>query len=430
MSEKCVKYELSDELITGRTGLMIFHEYWNRYNLAKTADTIFGFPGSNRGIKASVFIKTLIELNIDGAICLEDVRKLESDKAYKKLTGTKHYPTSDAIGDWLRRQGKIDGERKLLKLNNYIIRMNKETDLILDVDSTIIESDKGDGAMSYKGIKGYHPLLGMIVSSGLIVHSRFRQGNSNAGEDLLDFILECNKSAQDKIKYIRSDSAGYNHEIMNYCFDNDKYFSITADHDSSVMNSLSKIAENQWKWGRKSDGTLADWEVAETIHTTNKSKESFRLVVKRKKHLGQINIFEQSLYSHWIVATNLPEETYSSNEVILFQQGRGEMERLIGELKHHYNMDHMPCGQIEANRMYFTIGVLVFNIMQIIKEISLGQEWLKRTIRSIRYNLIHLPSKIVSSGRYMISKMVCPKECFEIFLNAFLKIKYGPPVFV
>jgi len=421
-----IKFEHSTELITDKTGLLLVDEFWKKFNLNDMIDNAFGKPGSNRGIMASKYVRTLVELIIDGGTHLEDVRKLEADTAYKKLIGIKSYPTSDAIGDWLRRQGELGGEKKMWHIISQLLKMNKDKELILDVDATLIQSDKGDGKKSYEGIVGYHPLLGMTVENGLCIGSRFRFGNEYAGADLLGFIKECNRNIGNRVKIVRSDSAGYNHEIINYCDEVGKYFIITADRDNSVMEAVNKIERSQWVWGKNEDGSKAKWQIAETSHTMNETKKAFRLVIKRRKIIGQLGLFNQDGYSYWMLVTNLPEEKYSSNDIILFQHDRGEMERLIGEFKNHFNMEHMPCGQLTANSVYFTIGVLAYNIIQLIKEISLDKEWLKRSIRSIRYNIIHLPSKIISSSRYLVSKIVCAKELFECFVFAYNRLRYAP----
>ena len=59
---------------------------------------------------ASDYVPTLAEMVIDGAMHLEDVKDFERDEAYELMTGREHYPTSDTLGDWLRRQGGTDGE--------------------------------------------------------------------------------------------------------------------------------------------------------------------------------------------------------------------------------------------------------------------------------------------------------------------------------
>jgi hypothetical protein len=426
MGKIILKLEHSEELLTHKTGFIILDEYWKKNKLSERIDKEFGKPGSNRGFKASIFSKTIVEMLIDGGEHLEDVKKLESDTGYKKIIGINNYPTPDAIGDWLRRQGNENGEKKLWTVIQELTKLDEGHLGILDIDSSIIESDKGDGKKSYKGIVGYHPLIGMTVKNGLCVGSKFRYGNENAGDKLDEFIKECEKNVQGEVKIIRSDSAGYEHKIINYCIESGKYFSITADHDESVKASIKKIEKDEWKWGINEDGSRAEWKVAETIHTMNKTKKSFRLVVKRRKLYGQLGLFDKDGYSYWVIATNLPIEQYDSNEIILFHQGRGEMERLLGELKHHFSMEHMPCGQMIANGLYFTIGVLAYNIIQLMKRHVLGEYWKTKSIKTIRYKLFQLPSRIVRSSRYMIAKVVTAKEYFEDLVFAYNKIIFAP----
>ncbi len=53
--------------------------------------------------------------------------------------------TSDAIGDWIRRQGGTVGEKKLMNVASELTNaLAKGIGLTLDVDATVIEADKGD----------------------------------------------------------------------------------------------------------------------------------------------------------------------------------------------------------------------------------------------------------------------------------------------
>lgn len=420
-----IKFIHTDELLSNKTGLLLIDEFWKKYHIGEMIDEIFGIPGSNRGIKSSVYIKSIVELIYCNDSHLEDIKKLESDRGYKKLTGTKKYPTSDALGDWLRRMGEKGCESKIWEVTRRLFK-NVGEEETLDIDSTIIEADKGDGEKSYKGITGYHPLIGLTIGNGICAGSKFRYGNASASEGLLDFIKECIKNLGKGIKIIRSDSAGYQSEIMNFCFDTNRYFTITADHDSAVMEAISKIEKTEWIQGKNRDGDFENWMVAETIHTTNKSNLSFRLVIKRERNKNQISIFDSNEYRYWIIATNLPQGRYSANDIILFHQKRGELERLIGEIKHHYNLEHMPCGQFSANSMYFTIGLFAYNILRLMTLTSLDPYWKNKSIRTIRYKLFDLPSKIVKSSRYLIARIAAPFEYFDSFVRCFNFIRFAP----
>jgi hypothetical protein len=425
-----LKLEQTDERLTRRTGLILINRFGDKINLSQKINRAFREPGSNRGIQASEYVLSIAEMLIDGATCLEDIRLFENDEAYKEMAEVKHYPTSDAIGDWLRRHGGADGEKRLWNVLSPIIQSGmtggSSSGLTLDIDGTLIEADKGDAKFTYKGFRGYHPLVGGSLELGLFVGSRFQQGNVSPQADLVSFIdEECLKNMPGTFTTIRSDSAGYNSEVINYCFDNNLRFTITADHDCAVMESVSKIPESEWDRGINDDGSTASYQVAETVHSLEKTTRSFRMVVKRIKDTRQQDLFTGQ-YRYWIIATNIPQREKDGQAIIHFQNQRGEFEKMIGELKHHYGLDHFPCGQFEANCLYFTIGILAFTLVQLLKRYYFGSEWKKKSVRSLRYHWLHVPSRIVSHARYTIVKVAMAPLLFQQLLSIYLQICLAP----
>jgi hypothetical protein len=421
-----LKLERTEERLTRKTGLVLIDRFGKKINLANRIDREFGRPGSNRGKAASEYVLTLSEMLIDGAVHLEDIIDFEGDEAYKQMTGRSHYPTSDALGDWLRRQGETAGEKKLMNVSSELTNaLTKGTGLTLDVDATVIEADKGDAQYTYKEMRGYQPLLAACVEIGLFVDTRFQHGNINTQGDLVSFIEECRELMPSRIKTVRSDSAGYNHQVVNYCFENHLYFTITADHDVAVMERVKRIGKNAWEKGKNENGSDADYEVAETIHTMNNSKSAFRLVVKRTDRGKQSDLFEGK-YHYWVIATNIPDQEKDADTVIHFHEQRGEMERMIGELKSHYNMDHFPCGQFSANSLYFAIGIFAFNLVQLLKQHYFANDWRTKTLQSLRRYWFYLPSRIVFHARYTIARVATTIETFNRLNQAFLKITRAP----
>lgn len=422
-----VKLERTDERLTRRTGLILVNRFGDKINLASKINRAFREPGSNRGFDASDYVLTLTEMLIDGATYLEDVRLFENDEAYKEMAEVRHYPTSDAIGDWLRRHGGTDGEQRLWTVISSLIQtMSGGSGLTLDIDGTLIEADKGDAQMTYKDFRGYHPLVGGSVELGLFAGSRFQHGNAVAQQELVSFIHECVNNLPGTFSTIRSDSAAYNHSVINDCFASGRRFTITADHDVAVLRAISQIPQNAWKQGRFDDGTPAAYQVAETIHTMEHTDRAFRLVVKRTKRHNQDDLFDGS-YHYWIIATNIPTEEKDAQAIIHFHNGRGEFEKMIGELKHHYGLDHLPCGQFSANSLYFTIGILAFTLVQLLKRHYFGDEWKKKSVRSLRYYWLHLPSRIVSHARYTIAKVAIIPALIEELLRIYLALSLAPP---
>jgi len=421
-----LKLERTDERLTRRTGLILVNRFGEKVNLASTINRAFRQPGSNRGFDASQYVLTIAEMMIDGATCLEDVRLFENDDAYKEMAEVRHYPTSDAIGDWLRRHGGSDGEGRLWSVISSLMQtMTGGSSLTLDIDGTLIEADKGDAQMTYKDFRGYHPLVGGSVELGLFAGSRFQHGNAAPQQELVSFIHQCVTNLPGTFSTIRADSGAYNHFVINDCFQNGRRFSITADHDAAVTEAVSRITENAWKQGRFDDGTRANYQVAETVHTMDRCTRAFRLVVKRTARRHQDDLFEGT-HHYWIIATNIPEDEKDAQAIIHFHNQRGEFEKMIGELKAHYGLDHLPCGQFSANSLYFTIGILAFTLVQLLKRHYFGSEWKKKSIRSLRYYWLHIPSRIVSHARYTIAKVATIPLIFEQLLRIYLALSLAP----
>lgn len=184
-----LKLERTDERLTRRTGLILVNRFGDKVNLAHKINRGFRAPGSDRGLDASEYVLALSEMIIDGATSLEDIRLFENDEAYKEMAEIRHYPSSDAIGDWLRRHGGSDGQGRLWTVIFSLIQtLTGSSGLVLDIDGTLIEADKGDAKMTYKDFRGYHPLVGGSVELGLFVGSRFQQGNAAPQHELVSFI--------------------------------------------------------------------------------------------------------------------------------------------------------------------------------------------------------------------------------------------------
>jgi hypothetical protein len=215
--------------------------------------------------------------------------------------------------------------------------------------------------------------------------------------------------------------------LINFCHHHQLYFRITADHDAAVMARIERMASSAWQPGYHRDGSAASWEVAQTDHTLNQSDCAFRLSVKRKKVERQKN--QEQLfpsYHYWIIATNLPEDRYTPLDVIHFHQQRGKMERWIGELKAQFNLDHVPCGQLPANALFFLIGLLAFNLGQLLKHFTFGEPGLKKSMRSLRGHFFLFPSIIIHHARQIILRIAASAWAFKDWMAAWQRLLYDP----
>jgi hypothetical protein len=70
------------------------------------------------------------------------------------------------------------------------------------------------------------------------------------------------------------------------------------------------------------------------------------------------------------VATNWAEQEKDAKEALQWHNERGEAENFNKELKIGFAMERMPCGQTEANAIFFRIGVIAYNLFIGFKRLS------------------------------------------------------------
>jgi hypothetical protein len=212
----------------------------------------------------------------------------------------------------------------------------------------------------------------------------------------LEFAQSCEAALpKGKRVYFRSDSAAYQAKVINYYSQPGRSFSITADLDVAVKREIQNLPEAAWQAYRTQEGIATEREIAETVHTLNATKQAFRLIVLRWPN-PQPNLFEAERYCYHAVATNREEP---ASEVVWKHNQRGESENWHKELKVGYGMEQMPCGQLEANALYFAIGVLAYNLGQVLKRRVLPASYRTVTVATLRWKVYRLAGKLVRHAR-------------------------------
>jgi len=277
--------------------------------------------------------------------------------------------------------------------------------LILDVDATEIEAEKQEAKWTYHQVQGYMPLVGYV--HGIWVGQEFREGNVSPGAGILAFAKQGEAALlEGKRIYFRSDSAAYQAEVINHYRPPGRTFTITADLDAAVKREIPNLPESAWQPDRTAEDIATDREIAETVHTMNGTKQAFRLIVLRWRN-SQPNLFETERYGYHAVATNREE---SAAEVIWKHNGRGQSENWHKELKLDVGMEQMPCGQKEAKALYFAIGVLAYNLAQLLKRRVLPEAYRTATVATLRWKVYRLAAKLVRHAGGLILQIKADTE--------------------
>lgn len=134
-----------------------------------------------------------------------------------------------------------------------------------------------------------------------------------------------------------------------------------------------------------------------------KTKKAFRLIVVRRPQQGDLFDPNAPRYRYTAVASNRIE---SAAETLEWYAQRGETsENRIKELKLGFGMERMPCGQLEANAVFFRLGVLAYNLCQGFKRWALKKEWRQHQVQTLRWRLYQTAGKRVRHAGQVVLKV-------------------------
>jgi hypothetical protein len=390
--------------------LALFGEFVHATAILKEIDRWLPSPGSGAGYRPSQFIEPLLLMLHGGGRSLEDLRRIREDRGLRDLLRMESMPSADATGDWLRRMGAGPGLESLSAVNRNVIRraLNRDarTAFTLDIDATQIVAEKQEARTTYKGERGYMPIVGHLAENGLVVGDQFRAGNESPGSRNLEFIQYC--AAQmpkgKRIAHLRSDSAAYQASIFNWCEDEKVSFAIGADLDAAVSAAIRRIPAGDWR-------PYEDGQIAETVHCMNETSKAFRLVVIRRPVQQDFFAPEDPKERYTVIASNREE---SAEATVAWYNRRGDAsENRIKEVKIGFGMERMPCGQFAANAMFFRIGALAYNLFVLFKQEALPAEWRTHQVQTLRWRLYQTAGKVVRHAGSLFLKI--HGEVFALF---------------
>lgn len=408
--------EETPETLTSKSGLTVIQETALTLGVVADVKSLLPLPGSNRGFKPDEYVMPLVLMLCGGGRSLEDLRGIRQDQGLRRLCGLERVPSSDAAGMWLRQPG-LCRRLKLVnrKLTKKLIEHNQKDDLTLDIDATYIETEKRSAKINYAGDRSFSVLLGFIADLDLCIASRYRNGNISPVEGIKEELVDSIKLAREagrRIAYFRSDSAAYTADIINCCRDAKVTFAITADQNSAVKELIDAIPEDRWlRLYDERNGKLhyTGRHYATTIHAMSKTK-AFTLIIQRWPN-PKADLFEdRDPYCYHVIATDDPraEEFRTVPEVIWHHNQRSNAENYNKEIKAGFGMEYAPSRLLRADAAYFEIGVLAYNLTIAVKHLLLDESWLRKTIATLRWQMIFIAGKVVEHGRRLILRVSRP----------------------
>jgi hypothetical protein len=410
-----VELKMSKEGVTGKSGLAWIAEAMSHYGLMDTIERRFPECG-NRAIRASKKILAGCMAMIAGGERVEDVEVLRADKGLMDMLGWKEMMSADTYREFMkekRNSGRIRKSNEELVIK--VMRESKEEELTYDNDATYLDSEKRSAEWSYQGRKQFSGLLGFIAELGICNTVDYRRGNISPQTGILNQLRKAvsqAKVAGKRIARFRSDSAGHQNDIFEYCNEKGIEYYISLDKNEAIKICIAAIKESQWKplTGRYQRQVATEY--AESVYVTNKGN-SMRILVLRWANPNP-DLFNESPLCYHVIGTNNNE--IDPMEWLEIHNGRMNSENYNKELKSGLGCDYTPSHDFQMNRSYFLMGILAYNMLQVMKLFYLGEQAGKWTVKTLRYRFIHVCGKIIRTGRKWICKIInVTNDTFELY---------------
>jgi hypothetical protein len=328
---------------------------------------------------------------------------------------------------------------------------NSKSTATLDMDATLVSTNKIDALFGYKGYKAYQPLNTWWFEQGIVLHTEFRDGNVPAGFQQLRVFKDALNCLPEKIKKVRlrSDTAGYQHDLLKYCAngENNRFgaieFAIGCNVTKEFKKAVAQVEESEWKpiyktaYGVKYK-TGAEW--AEVCYVPNKIGSSkkcpeYRYLAKREvldkqQELPCIDYqielpfptmdIKDRRYKVFGIVTNMDWE---GEKLIHWLHERcGKSEEAHAVMKEDLAGGKLPSEDFGENAAWWWIMILALNLNAMMKKLAMESSWISKRMKAIRFSFINLPGRVATRSRILIIRLTKDNPAMELLINARKKI--------
>ena len=476
--ELAFKYEEDQQGggMTGMAGIGTYLDLASRSGMVRSLERHVKAREGGQGWTDVETVLSLVMLNLVGGECVEDINRLESDKGFCALLGKtlsrglsgkgrrglkkrwrkekiRSVPSSSSIFRYLaefhdeeqerlREPGKafIPASNKALEglcLTNkdmvgFVQENHLEQTATLDMDATLVETEKADALWCYKGYRAYQPFNTWWAEQGLVLHTEFRDGNVPAGLEqkrVLEEAMECLPKGVKKVR-MRSDTAGYQHELLKYCDREDNKrcgrieFTVGCDVTPEFKKAVGEVGDEDWNvlMKRERSGeqreTRRQWAevcfVPSAIGNSKNGPEYRYLAIREpmqdqlilpgmeqdeKKYPFQTVVKDQVKYKVFGIVTNM---AWDGQDLIEWHYERcGRSEQAHSVMKEDLSGGTLPSGDFGENAAWWWIMILAFNLNAALKLLVLGDKWVWKRMKAMRFSLINIPARIIGRSRQL-----------------------------
>jgi len=489
MAQGVLSYQYEEEKkeagLTALAGLPAYLDLARVLGFSESVQKYVRVREGAQGYTDGQMLTALVLLNLAGGDCVDDLRVLEGDEGFCRvlrrveMQGMKRQERRALERRWrqerrravpspsaafrylaafhheepekLGQAGKAfiprrnEPLRGLAQVNRDLVARvqshSPESVATLDLDATLVETNKKESRYSYKDFKAYQPLNVYWAEPELLLFTEFRDGNVPAGFEIKRVLQEALESLPAGVKQVRlrSDSAGYQHELLRYCELQEQEkgrfgrleFAVGCPVTPAFKEAVAEVEESAWRELPGESGR--QWaEVCFVPNAVGHSKKgpSWRYLatreVMRQADLPGLGV-EPSLpfptmtwntkrYKVFGLATNM---SWAGEELIPWHYQRcGKSEAAHSVMKEDLTGGKLPSGDFGENAAWWWIMILALNLNAAMKRLVLGGSWVSKRMKAVRFSLINLAGRVLERSRTLIIRLCSGHPSFTVLLEA------------
>ena len=433
-----------EEEVTPWAGAAILVEMYRKAGIEAAVEQSLPKKRSPKGLGEGQMVESFILLSTLGGDCLDDMKRLREDKGLEAMLGYRP-PSPETARQWLDRfhdeevmadkpkQGAFipeeTGALAGLKWPNkqvirtYVERISPEPYVTLDVDAQLVETAKREALYCYEGYRAFQPMEVCWAETGLVLADEFRDGNVPAGKGIkriVDEAYEMQPQGEWKVR-VRSDSAGYQQEILEHWEKRGWGFAVSARMRPQLKDAIEALPDTTWKvWNSEKGNVIREW--AELPYVPGRSQERkdsqpYRYVAVRVRR-RQGELFEgeeEEKLRHYAVVSNIWD--MDGCELLEWQRGKaGTIEHIHHILDSELVGGVYPSAKHGANAAWLRLQVLTHNLLQLLKAVALPQEYANAYPKRLRFAIFTQFGRVVSHAGRILLRLA--NRVWEVFLRA------------
>jgi hypothetical protein len=479
MTQRCsfeIDTTAKNDQIFLNAGLYSILNLYKHLGLEKAINENLGVRTSNKGYSDSEHVLSLILMQIAGGSAVEHLS--EFNETFSKEFGV-GIPSPTAARDYLncfhedaedakRGYGRsfVPEENEHLKgfgnIHPYVFqqayKMNPLPRITLDQDATFMPTETEGALVNYKKFSSFEALNMFCPEYDMMIATQFRDGNVTPGFGQLEQLKEVISNLPEGVKevYFRSDTAGYQRELLKYCAIRDEKrripvidFTISCGVGDEFKKAVRQVLEKEWKrvCKRGPNGEIYETklECAEVVYVPNslcksKNDPEYRFIATREevvvsdkasrkivldtrqKELDldfEIEEAEQKnenlkklhmtcmdgrVYKVYGIVTNILRR--EASELVLLHHGRcGKSEEIHRILKDDLAGGHVISKKFGASAAYWNIAVLASSLHNILKNNFLPAACRKSRPKTLRFLFYAMAGQIVRHAHKVVLKV-------------------------